>query len=166
MKMEMHFKGLDDVLATLNALPLEIVSKKGGPVKNALRRGARQLRDAAEVNLREAIARGGSRSTGLLEKNLIASRGKPPVGSKGERYLVRVKRKTYPGRKPEQDGRVATVRKSAQLLEWGSSQQQATPWLRPAVAQHGAAVIETIRTDLLKRIDSTVKRIAKNGGGR
>lgn len=166
MKMEMQLKGLDDVLATLNALPVEIVSKKGGPVKNALRRGARQLRDAAEVNLREAIARGGSRSTGLLEKNLIASRGKPPVGSKGERYLVRVKRKTYPGRKPERDGKVATVRKSAQLLEWGSSQQQSTPWLRSAVSRKGTAVIETIRTDLLARIETTVKRIAKNGGGR
>ena len=166
MKMEMQLKGLDDVLATLRALPPEIVSKKGGPVKNALRRGARQLRDAAEANLREVIARDGGQSTGLLEKNLIASRGKPPSSGKGERYLVRVKRKAYPGRNPEQDGKVPTVRKSAQLLEWGSSQQQATPWLRPAVAQQAAAVIETIRADLLKRIDSTVKRIAKNGGGR
>lgn len=166
MKMEMQLKGLDDVLTTLKALPPEIVSKKGGPVKNALRRGARLLRDKAEANLREAIARGGSRSTGLLEKNLIASRGKPPSSGKGERYLVRVKRKTYPGRKPESDGKVATVRKSAQLMEWGSSQQQATPWLRPAVTQNGAVVIETIRADLLARVERTVKRIAKNGGGR
>jgi len=159
VKVEIKLHGLDDVLRTLQSLPPEVVSKRGGPVKTALARGARHLRDRAKENLQASIAQNGEESTGLLEYNVIASRGKQPIGSKGERYLLRVKRKPYdrPGEEP------VTTRKTASFMEYGSSQQPARPWLRPAVHQHGQQTIEIIRAELVRRIDKVVARLRREG---
>lgn len=169
MKMTMDVKGLDDVLRTLRSLPPEVVSKRGGPVKLALAKGARLIRDQAKANLRAQIALNGDVSTGLLEKNVIASRGKPPFGGKGERYLVRVRRKAYDQQKigrRQKAGKRVTTHKTASLLEYGSSHQPATPWLRPAVRQKGAQAIAVISADLKRRLDLTVKKLAAQRGGR
>ncbi len=159
MKVEVKLSGVDGVIDLLKSLPPEIVSKRGGPVKLALPKGARLIRDEAKKNLRRAIAMHGDESTGLLEKNVISSRGKPPSTGKGERYLVRVRRKTYPGKK----GKPVTTRATASFMEYGTEDQPATPWLRPAVRQHGEAAINTITQDLTKRIDKVVAEMgAKN----
>lgn len=155
MKVEMKLTGVDGVLKTLQSLPPEIVSKRGGPVKLALAKGARIMRDQAQTNLRAAIAINGEVSTGLLEMNVIASRGKAPFGGRGERYIVRVRRRTYPDRK----GRPVTTLKTAHLLEYGSSTQPATPWLRPAVQQRGAEVINVVTADLKRRVDLIVRQL-------
>lgn len=163
MKVEMSLIGMDGVLDTLKSLPAEVVSKRGGPVKLALAKGARLIRDQAKQNLRAQIAEGGAdESTGLLEQNIIASRGKPPFGGKGERYLVRVRRKSYTRKSKE----VVTTRKTASLLEYGSSHQPAKPWLRPAVQQKGGEAVVVIANDLTRRIDQTVKRLARQNGGK
>lgn len=79
MKVEVKLSGVDGVLDLLKSLPPEVVSKRGGPVKLALAKGARLIRDAARQNLRAAIAENGDESTGLLLQNVISSRGKPPA---------------------------------------------------------------------------------------
>ncbi|WP_454674843.1 hypothetical protein [Achromobacter pestifer] len=166
MKFETKLHGVDGLLRTLKSLPPELVSKRGGPVKLALAKGARLLRDQVKLNLQAAIAADGDETTGLLLDNVIASRGKPPFGGKGERYLVRVRRKEYPGRKPEKRGGVATVRKSAALLEYGSSRQTARPSIRPAIQQKGAEVIAVVTSDLLQRTDRLVRKLAAQNKGR
>lgn len=156
MKVEVNISGIDGVLATLKALPKEMVSKRGGPVARSLAKGARLIRDEAKKNLRAQIAMGGSKSTGLLEKNIVTKRGKALKVGKGERYLVRVRRKTYPDRK----GKPVTTHKTAHLLEYGSVHQPATPWLRPAVQAKGQETINVITHDLKRRIDIEVKKLA------
>ncbi|MCQ9615938.1 hypothetical protein L1889_03825 [Paenalcaligenes niemegkensis] len=165
MKIEMKLEGMDGVLKTLQSLPAEIVSKRGGPVKLSLAKGARVILSQAKQNLRAQIAANGDESTGLLEKNVIVSRGKPIHGSNGERYLVRVRRKTYPDRRVRSRD-VATTRKTASLLEYGSSHQSATPWLRPAVRQKGGEAINVITTDLNRRIALTIKKLAQQNKGK
>lgn len=160
MRVDVNLSGMDGVLKTLQSLPKEVVSKRGGPVKLALAKGARLIRDEAKKNLRTQIATGGDDSTGLLEKNVIASRGKPPNSGKGERYLVRVKRKTYPGRKVRSRDGVVTTRKTAMWKEYGTEDQTATPWLRPAVHTKGQTAINVITADLKRRIDIEVKKLA------
>lgn len=161
MKVEMNLKGVDGVLKTLKSLPPEIVSKRGGPVKLALAKGARFLRDKAKNNLSAQIARNGDESTGLLLENVIASRGKAPNDGKGERYLVRVKRKTY---NKEKGGKVTTLQ-TANLLEYGSEHQQATPWLRPALRSYGSQTVDIVVQDLIKRIDKVVAKLAQSNSG-
>ncbi|MGY6272435.1 hypothetical protein ACXIUT_22345 [Achromobacter denitrificans] len=159
MKVEMKLRGVDEVMRTLQSLPAEVVSKRGGPVKTALARGARYLRDRAKENLQASVTNTGDESSGLLLQNVIASRGKPPIGSKGERYLVRVRQKTYTrkGKEP------VTTRKTAALKEYGSSHQPATPWLRPAVQQHGQRVIELMSADVVRQIEKVIAKARREG---
>lgn len=162
MKVEVQLSGVEGVIATLRSLPAEVVSKRGGPVKLALAKGARLLRDEAKANLRAAIDIRGSDSTGTTVKSVIASRGKPPFDGKGERYLVRVKRATFDNALGEKTSTLMT----ANLLEWGSVHQPATPWLRPAVLAKGQQVINVVTADLVRRIDLVVRKLAaQNSGG-
>lgn len=160
MKVEMQLSGVEGVIATLQSLPAEVVSKRGGPVKTALRKGALVILAAEKANLRAVMGHqvGAQHveSTGLLLANLIASRGRPPSDGKGERYLVRVKRKTYTRR----GSRPVTTLKSAQLLEHGSSHQPAEPWIRPAFLANAEKAINVVTTELLKGIDSVVNKLA------
>ena len=99
MQVEMRLEGLDGVLKTLEHLPPEIVAKRGGPVRAALRKGAVVIHKEERARLRVAISNasddGKRYSTGLLLKNVVVTRGKAPLDGRGERYLVRVRRKTH-----------------------------------------------------------------------
>jgi hypothetical protein len=165
MRVDVNITGLEGVLATLKSLPPEMVSKRGGPVKTALRKAARVIHKEAQQNLDRVTSNqtesGERLSTGLLKKNLIVSRGKPPFDSKGERYLVRVRRKSYPRK-----GKTTTTLATANLLEYGSSKQTAEPWLRPAFASKAQAAIDTAKVELLKEIDKVVKKLAIQNKGK
>lgn len=162
MKVELQIHGIDGVLSTLEALPSEVVSKRGGPVKLALAKGARLLRDQAKDNFRRSVAQGGADSTETTVESIVSSRGKAPVGTKGERQLVRVKRRSYINAK----GAKTTTLRAAQLMEYGSATQPARPWLRPAVQRRGSQIIDVVSEDLLKRLDQITKRLAAQNGGR
>lgn len=157
MQVELKVTGLDGVLDTLKRLPPEIVSARGGPVKLALAKGARLLRDAAKVQLAQAIAKDGSDSTGTTVKSVIATRGKVGTGFRGEKYLVRVKKLTYTNAK----GKKTSTLMTANLLEYGSKHQQATPWLRPAAQANAQRIVDVVSADLVRRINLIVNRLSK-----
>lgn len=161
----LKLSGLDGVLQTLKSLPPEVVSKRGGPVKTALRKAAVVIYKAADRNLAAVTANqseeGARQNTGLLRKNLVVTRGKAPNSGKGERYLVRVRRKGY-----EREGQSVSTLKTAQLLEYGSSQQPAEPWLRPAFASKAEEAIKTAETELVRAIDRVVKKLAAANKGK
>jgi HK97 gp10 family phage protein len=164
--MEMKLTGIDGVLSTLQSLPPEVVSKRGGPVKSALRKGALVILKQEKANLQAVTANQTDseqrESTGLLLANLIASRGKAPTDGKGERYLVRVRRKTY----ARKSGKAVTTLKTANLLEYGSAKQPAEPWIRPAFAAKAQEAIQTTERELVKGIDRIVKKLAQQNKGR
>lgn len=163
LQAELKVTGMDGVLATLRSLPPELVSKRGGPVKLSLAKGARFLRDKVKTALQAQINGGDdSESTNLLEQNIISSRGKAPSSGRGERYLVRVKRKMYPGRKGEQ---VSTL-KTAQLKEYGSEKQAPAPYIRPTAQTQAQATVNIVTQDLLRRTDLLVKKLAAQNRGR
>jgi HK97 gp10 family phage protein len=153
--IEANLQGVDGVLKTLRSLPAEVVTKRGGPVKLALAKGARLIRNEVKKNLQRIVT--GDDSTGLLYKNIIASRGKEPIGTRGERYIVRVKRKTYPDRL----GRPVTTLKTANILEYGSEKQMAQPFIRPAAEAKAQETIKVVTEDLVKRLDKIVRDLAR-----
>lgn len=157
-------RGLDGVLRTLEQLPPEVVSKAGGPVKRALRKGAQVLLREAALNLARAtdnLSTDDRENTGLLLKSLVATRGKAVNGGNGERYLVRVKRLSY-----QRPGPATTTLATANLLEYGSEKQPAEPWLRPAFAAKAQQAIQTVETELVKDIDRVVRKLARQNGVR
>lgn len=167
MKAEMRLRGLDGVLDTLHSLPAEVVSKRGGPVRSALRKGAVVIHKQELANLTRSLANAPHYSTGLLAKNVVVTRGKPPVDGKGERYLVRVRRKVYPGKVGRSGGgKAVTTLAAAQLLEYGSSKQPAEPWIRPAFTSRAAEAVRTVERELFAGIDRIVRRLAGRNRGR
>lgn len=156
MRVDVKMEGLEGVLDTLKSLPPEVVSKRGGPVKTAVRKGALVILKQAKINLNAVTNNGDKESTGLLLANLVASRGRLLGGQNGERYLVRVRKKRYPrkGKTP------VVTSQSGRLLEYGSSQQPAEPWMRPAFLSKAPEAIKTMETELLRGIDRVVKRLA------
>jgi HK97 gp10 family phage protein len=163
MMVEVKIEGIDNVLASLKSLPPEVVSNRGGPVKKALRKAAQVIRKQAIANLDKIIngvnVDGDSYSTGLLRKSIVVTRGKKPIDTKGERYLVRVKRRAY----PKQSGkRTVTTLKTAHLLEYGatrSNRQPARPWLRPAAIAKKDEAINVAVTELVKDINNIKKKL-------
>lgn len=166
MKVDVDIKGLNGVLDTLRSLPPELVSKRGGPVLAALRKGARVIDAQRKANLQAVTANttdsGKRESTGHLMKQLVVSRGKPPSDGKGERVLLRVRRKAYPDR----NGKTVTSLAAANLLEYGSSTQPAEPWIRPAFQSRAREAINVTRDELLRRIDVIVRKLAAQNRGK
>lgn len=159
LRVDFNLTGLDGVLSALELLPAEVVSKRGGPVRASLRKGAVLLRNEEIKHLRAAVGTthfllAGTHSTGLLEKSLVVTRGKGIAGANGERYLVRVKRANYPGRKTP-----ASTVQVAQLLEYGRSGQPAEPWIRPAFLANARRAADLVTNDMKKQIDRIVKKL-------
>lgn len=92
-----HVKGLENLLVTLKALPPEIVSNRGGPVRTSLRASAvvfqKQYIENVQLIVDQPNKDGSTpQNSKTLEKAIIVSRGKPQSSLKGEIYRVRVKR--------------------------------------------------------------------------
>ena len=157
----LKLEGLDGVLDMLKQLPPEVVSKRGGPARAALRKGAVVILKQEQANLQAVTANATSseqrESTGLLLKNLVVTRGKAPHDGKGERFLVRVRRKAY----PRKGGKAVTTLQTANLLEYGSEKQPAEPWIRPAFATKAEEAIRTVEREMVRGIDRIVKKLAK-----
>lgn len=164
--VEIKLTGLNGVLEALKSLPPEIVSKRGGPVRQALRKGAVVILKQEKANLQivvnNATASGKRESTGLLLKNLIVSRGKAPSSGKGERQLVRVRRKSY----ARDGGKPVTTLQTANLLEYGSAKQPAEPWIRPAFNAKASEAIDTIERELVRAIDRIATKLFKQNAGK
>lgn len=167
MNFELKLTGLDGVLETLKQLPPEVVSKRGGPVKSALRKGALVILKQAKANLQvvtsNATASEKKESTGLLMANVVATRGKPPPGENGERYLVRVRRKGYPR---QGKAKAVSTQKTGFWLEYGTAEQPAEPWLRPAAEAKAEEAIRTVESELVKGIDRVVAKMASQNRGK
>ncbi|MFW8564845.1 HK97-gp10 family putative phage morphogenesis protein [Orrella sp. 11846] len=169
MKVDIKIRGIDNVVKTLNSLPPEIVSQRGGPAALSLAKGARMIRDQARTNILSGVAARGNVSTGLLAKNIMVTRARRgPQGFNGERYLVRVRPKVahYAGnRRNVRLGRAGKAYLTqgpayyGRFLEYGTSKMPAYPWLRPAVQQKGRAAIEVITQDLDNRIQKIVTQL-------
>lgn len=142
--------GLAELRKQLLSLGGEIASKNGGPVRSALSKGARKIR-----NLARTIA-GGSSDTGRLQGAIFASRDKNP-GSAGltESYAVGVK-----SGKSRQDPKGAYYWR---FIEFGTVKQAAQPFLRPAFEQGKQGFVEEFTGDLREAIARAVKKGAKNG---
>lgn len=158
--IEITVDGDGQIRRMLESLPANIARKRG-PVRKALGKGARLLRDQARINLR-TVARtpgktGENHSTGFTAKQIIAKRRRSPRDpARGERYIVTVKYVEHPNRHKRNKTQPWRANDAAFLLEYGSSKQPAEPWLRPAFeARKAEAVnvsIQTFRAELDKLI--------------
>lgn len=141
-----RLEGLKGVLDTLRQLPPELVSKRGGPIRSALRKAAKVIQLQAQENVQRIIDAPNvsglaTESIGLLKRSIVVSRGKEPPGGKGETQLVKIRRnQKYPAEFQDKEGKI-TAAKVGRLLEQGTERRGAMPWIRPAFdARKGEAL--------------------------
>lgn len=151
-----NLHGVDDFLRKLKSLPPEIVSKRGGPVKSALRKGGVVIQKAAQQQINTITAKpdeDGYVSTGTLAKAVVVRRDpRPQRSGANERYRVLVARRKYP------DGTktIATGR----YLELGTEKRAPTPWLTPAYFSARQEALNTVVSELEKSINRIIKKLS------
>ena len=169
--MVAKLEGLDGVLDLLKSLPPEVVSKRGGPVRSSLRKGALVIQRQAQANVSAAIAQPGKTgitdSTGFTAKNVVAKRSRL-TQIKGERYVVTVRSVPHPSgrlyvraKRKSASSQIVKTNDIAFFLEVGTATQPATPWLRPAFESKAEEAIRTTERELLAGIDRIVKKLAR-----
>jgi hypothetical protein len=163
MKVEMKLEGLNGVLETLKSLPPDVVSKNGGVVRKAVLSGARVIKKQAMINLRAVTA--GDISTGLTAMKVIAAR-KKRKDFNSERYIVSVKYEDHPVHKSKFKKKPIKFNDISFMLEYGTKNQPAEPWMRPAFSSKAEEATKKIETSLLKEIDKVVKKLAKQNAGK
>ena len=156
IQMQMQVKGLNGTRELLRAIPKRIALHRNGPVRGALKVGAYFLRDKAKANLRRSIEIRGEESTGFTESVVVVSPAKNSASREGVRYLVRVKKASF----VNANGERTQAQMTANLLEYGSAHQPATPWLRPALYQHGGETVNIITAELNARLAEMVEALA------
>lgn len=159
-RVDVKLEGIDGLLALLQSLPAEMVSKRGGPVAAGLRKGARVIR-AQEIDTLQRLIGESDESTGLLLKSIIVSRGKAPFGSKGERYLVRVKNRTYPGTGKSSGTRPVTTQQVAFLFEYGTEKQPPRSFIVSAFKARAREAMDVAIKETIRATERVVKRLAR-----
>lgn len=168
-----RIEGLEGVTKTLRELPAEVVSKNGGPVRAALRKGAVIIQKQAMANVQGIIdapnVDGKFVSTGLAKKSIRIKRVRPLNRQKGEAFIVSVKSQSYTGRRIRRKGRKESELKTNDvlfMLEAGTERRRAMPWMRPAFESKKGEALQVFVTELPRAIDSAVKKLAKQNGVR
>lgn len=156
--------GVDEVVRRLKALGPE-ASKRGGPVRAAVRKAAVVIQKEMQANVQRIIATpnkgGGDESTGLLQKSIKPMRAKARRdGTKGETYIVGPARRVrYPIDTRTPTGiNVATVGK---MLEYGTPKRQPMPFARPAFHAKKGEAVQVMTDEVLKGIDKLEKKLGR-----
>jgi HK97 gp10 family phage protein len=157
-------KGLDGLLDQMKKLPAEIVSKRGGVVAPALRKGGVVIQKQAQANIR-AVTRNtvaeGYTSTQTLEKAVVVRRDPNPQRSgAAERYRVVIARgRKYPGgRVNKKGGKPLTAVMTGRYLEYGTEDQPAEPWMTPAYMNKREAALITVVDEMGKGVQKAIRK--------
>ena len=176
-----RIEGLDSVMKTLRELPAEVVSKNGGPVRAALRRGAVIIQKQAMANVQEIVdtpnVDGRFVSTGLAKKSIRIKRVRPLNRQKGEAFIIAVRPQPYQGRRimGKRHKRAPLRARSTRdlqtndvlfMLEAGTERRRAMPWMRPAFEAKKGEALQVFATELPRAIDRAVKKLAMKNGVR
>lgn len=148
MAEAVKIEGLEELVKALRALPAEVASKRGGPVRLALRAAARVIRDDARVRA--------PRDTGRMARAIVTVNGRTNDPSK-EVQQVSVRR----GRN-RKDPKGAYYYLMVELGTMGGAKpdQKPQPFLRPAAAAKRGDAIEEFKRSLAKGIKRAEAKVA------
>lgn len=165
--------GLSETLKTLRSLPPEIVSRRGGPVRAALRKAAVVIQKEAQANVDRIVQepnKGGlpSKSTGALKQAITVRRRKPLPGTNGEVFTVGIspiKRRYSETRHNVRKRRVGKEyfllppTYYAWFLEFGTKRMQPHPFMRPAFEAKKEEAVSVFQDELDKNVAKIVKKL-------
>jgi HK97 gp10 family phage protein len=152
--------GLSELADALRALPVEIGSKGGGPLRRALRK-------AAGIMLLDARRRAPRGATGNLQKAIVLTLNRKPgerrrteafwLGvRRGRRYTRAGKRKG--GQRYENQKGTAYY---GRFVEFGTVNRPAHPFMRPAFEATKTLVVEMFKQELSKDLVRIASKLAR-----
>ena len=158
-------EGLGELLRRMEALPKEITGKNGGPVRRALGRAARLVRDEVRTNA--------PRRSGNLVANIIAARVRDdrPAGV-AERFVVSVRGKRQRYANTQENRRSGRVGKTYQrdgdafywkFIEFGTARLAARPFIQPSFAARANDAIQEFARALGTDLDKIVRKLNPTG---
>lgn len=161
--MELKVEGVAEIARRLRALPPELGSKGGGPIRAALFAAMRLIRDDARLRA--------PRDSGNLVANIIGYRHRDPKRAGAtERYDVGMRRGTrryannVRNRRKQRAGqkfRTAGAAYYGRFLELGTAKMDARPFLRPAFESNKEAAVEAFRARFLRAVEAAEKKLAR-----
>lgn len=160
--------GLEQTVRALRALPAELSSRNGGPVRAALFAAAKVVRGEAQ---RLAPVGKGTPNPGNLRANVFASRNRDPrrIGA-AEHYFVSVRsgRRGLFSRKIGLNTRSLMGRDAYYWwwVEFGTSKQPAQPFLRAAFEAKKQEALRVFEQTLARAVAAAARRAQKRGGSR
>lgn len=132
--MSTEIKGLNDLIAKLNSLPVKLEKKV---IRSAVRKGANIIRDKARGyvpvdhgDLKKSI----TVSSAKYKKGTIAFAIKPRKNKKRNKDIFYGK-----------------------FVEFGTSKMPARPYMRPAYDEAEREVLETVISDIKSKVDEAIK---------
>lgn len=164
--MAKEIEGLAELVDRLKSLPAEIAGKGGGPVRKALAKCARVIRD-------DARARAPYDEDGIgkhLRDQIVMKRDPNPraIDNAAERYIVTVKykEKKYGNtRKNRRSGKIGKKYVTYgdfyywKFLEFGTSKMAPHSFLRAAFEANKESLSGLFRDELAKSIEQAVRKM-------
>lgn len=170
MTSSVRVEGLKEIGDRLRALPPELGSKGGGPLRYALLQAAKVIRDEASSIVRQKTRTDSNRDGIMLHKNIVTKRNSRPPPGINEQYAIGMK----PGRgkysnntRNRQKRRVGRTYRTAgatwygRIIELGSAKMPARPFLRPALASKGGEAVSTFQRTFLAAVEKAEAKLAK-----
>lgn len=150
--------GLKELNDRLRSLANAVGEKNAlKPVSASLRKAGVILQKAIQQNLRA----GGHVKSGTLVNNIVIYKKRGPDSTVSYGVSIRAKAKKYKDTSRNiSSGKAGGVYKDygplfyARFLEFGTSHQPSTPFMRPAFEQHKGELPEVFRNELSKRLDA------------
>lgn len=162
--IQLNGESIDRAIEVLRQLPAEVASKRGGPVRRAVRKAALVILREMSLNVAAVTGHLDAEghpvdSTGQLLRSLSARRTKPPAGVNGEKFIVGPRRRFYRGQGSGSGSWVTTLA-TAHWLELGTEKQPAEPWSRPVKSVAGQA-IEVGARELSNEVEKAAKKLMR-----
>lgn len=160
--MKVRDSSLRGLEAALKALPAEVASRSGGPLKGALFKAADVFVKAAQANaeslpVSDEDERDDYVRTGALARSIRKKRDPRPTDVT-ERVVV----KPRGGRRGQQSDK----RDRApywHLVEFGTEKMPARPFMRPAANAHWPLALSVFKAALVKGIERAARKAARLG---
>lgn len=157
--VKVEVKGLAALAEALKALPAEIASKNGGPLKTALRAAAKVIQEDAKT--RAPV------QSGVLRDAISVMRD-PHPGEVTERYVVKPTkaRKVQKIIRTKKGNIGSTSAFYWHFLEFGTRNISARPFMRPAFEAQKQNALGVFSTNLGKGIKRAARTVARGQRGR
>lgn len=170
MAESVRVEGLREIGNRLRALPPELGSKGGGPLRYALFQAAKVIRDEAVVIVKAKTKTDSNKDGVLLSENIVTKRNSRPPAGVTEQYAIGMRggtRRYANTRRNRGKGRAGQKYRTAgqvwygRMIELGTSKMAALPFLRPALQSKGMEAVAEFKRNFLKAVERAEAKLAR-----